>query len=165
VSESRACEPGGGAAPAEDSLTVSKTAETAGEVAAAIEAAWGTQLLPGDPVPGEVLAIGERLGLPVRALCRWIWEFAKSKRDAGYPITSPRLFVVAAGRALVPWARANPRAIEAAIAEERSRRLHGEPAPVVGIGEASKEGADYGEVCELAGERARRAPRRATGVR
>ena len=96
--------------------------QSAAEVRDAIEAAiWPRKLLPNDSIPGEVLAIGERVRVPVPGICMWIREFAKEKRAAEYPITSPRLFVVAAATGLIVWRSANWRLIERWEREEYLR--------------------------------------------
>ena len=90
------------------------------ELRSAIESAYGAALQPADSIPGEVLAIGERIGIPARALCYWVQDWAREKRARNYPITSPRLFVTAAGTNLIPWARANQRCIDIARRDEAS---------------------------------------------
>ena len=90
------------------------------ELRSAIESAYGAALQPNDTIPGEILAIGERIGIPARALCYWVQDWAREKRDRAYPITSPRLFVQAAGTNLIPWARANQRCIDACRRMEAS---------------------------------------------
>jgi hypothetical protein len=104
--------------------TRSQTSAT--ELRETIEAAYGKPLQPSDPIPGQVLAIGDRLSIPTEALCRWVCEFATAKRAAGYPITSPRLFVAAAGTDLILWAKQNGQYVydcgqrEARAAERRA---------------------------------------------
>lgn len=93
-------------------------------VRSAIEAAYGKPLQPSDPIPGQVLAIAERVGVPLEALIIWIHEKGQEKRAAGYPITSPRLWATAAGTDLIPWARQNAQLVarcqrSALLAEER----------------------------------------------
>ena len=86
--------------------------DPARQVAHSLESCWG-QLLPDDPVPGELVAIAERLDLPLYALCRWIEEKATEWKRKRYPVESPRLWVKAAGRDLIPWAKQNHAVIEA----------------------------------------------------
>lgn len=95
---------------------------TAGEVAAAIEAAYGRPLKPADAIPGRLLAIAKRLGLGLEPLCWWIAEWFAAKRAANYPITSPQLLVKAAAEDLIPWMRNNHRTLAIHASEQERRR-------------------------------------------
>jgi hypothetical protein len=106
------------ASQVQEALETASLRESAGMVAEAIETAWGGKLLPDSPIPGELLAIAQRLGLPAKALVYWAQDFAREKRASGYPMTSPRLFVRAAGSDLVPWARTRGTLISALKTEE-----------------------------------------------
>jgi hypothetical protein len=123
VSESRARDRAAGQAPDTHSLSNEeepKPSTPAGDVAAAIEAAYGRPLRPNDTIPGQVLAIGQRVGVPTAALCRFIADAARGWSDKNYQITSPRLFLTATAQDLIPWARANRDIIgRAAMDEER----------------------------------------------
>jgi hypothetical protein len=121
VSESRASPPAPAAADTHSPSNEEEAKPTpAGDVAAAIEAAYGRPLRPNDAIPGQVLAIAQRLGVPTAALCRFIADAARGWSDKNYQITSPRLFLTATAQDLIPWARANRDIIgRAAMDEER----------------------------------------------
>jgi hypothetical protein len=104
-------------------------------VAAALEAAYGAALQRNDPIPGEILAIADRLAIPTAALCRWISELGQEKRKAGYPITSPRLWLTAARTNLIPWARHNGELIASA---RRAEQLASRAAAPSSLGELPK---------------------------
>jgi hypothetical protein len=84
----------------------------------AVQSAWGSPLLPGDTVPGQLLQIASRLKAPTRVLCMWIHYFGQVKREKGYAIESPSLFVHAAPRGLPPWIRGNRTVVEEAMLEK-----------------------------------------------
>lgn len=81
------------------------------EIEQAVVEAYGTQLQANDPIPGQLLAEAQKLGLPVGALCRWLQDFAKKKRASNYKITSPNLFVTSAQKDLALWCRNHPEVV------------------------------------------------------
>ena len=93
--------------------------EAAGDVAGVLEDAIGRPLLPNDPVPGQVLAIAQRLGVPTRALCVFLTDKAEEFQRRHYTITSPLLFLTSTSTDLIPWARAHLNIIDSAEREER----------------------------------------------
>ncbi|MGD0778201.1 MAG: hypothetical protein ABSC05_35905 [Candidatus Solibacter sp.] len=121
VSESREREAAAGQAPDTHSLSREEENQStpAGEVAALIESLYGRPLRPNDAIPGQVLAIAQRVGVPTRALCFFLQDKANELQARNYTITSPLLFVTVTGTDLIPWARANRNIIESAAREER----------------------------------------------
>ena len=100
--------------------------ESAAEVQATIEAAFGRPLWQNDPIPGQVLAIAQRAGVPVRPLCMFLQEKAAEMQSNNYPLTSPKLFVAATANGLIAWAKSNRHIVESAIIdqEREAERRH-----------------------------------------
>jgi hypothetical protein len=88
-------------------------------VKTAVEAAWGGTVEPDDAVCFDLLQTAAKQGVPTRALCCWIVDFARMKQSAGYTIESPRLFAHAAKSVLPAWCRSHLTLVDAAAGDER----------------------------------------------
>jgi hypothetical protein len=95
--------------------------DSAAEVQLVIETAFGRPLWPNDPIPGQLLAIAHRMGIPTRPLCLFLREKADEMRANCYPLTSPKVFVTATANGLQSWAKSNRDLVASAqMQEERN---------------------------------------------
>ena len=122
VSESRAR--GLAAGQTEDTHALFPAEEEANTTSAAqilelLEGLCGHPLWPNDPTPGQILADGQRQGVPALALCYFLQDKAEEFRQRSYTITSPGLFVSATRTDLIAWARGHTNIIESTAREER----------------------------------------------
>lgn len=79
-------------------------------IAAMLQRAVGRDLLPKDPVPAQLLAIGEQHRVPPYWMCRWIQDVLNRKEAQRYEIDAPQFFVTLT-RDLPKFIRKNASAI------------------------------------------------------